>query len=110
MEEKFNTEPKDWSTVEKKIADLVKESVKESETKNDMWPYELVEQSKVSSRRWFAICVIIFAALVATNAYWIHTMNSYEYVYQDGSGQNNYNNNVDGDVNNVATDKTEEER
>lgn len=90
MDEK-NTTEYGWSSVEK-------------------WHAEMVQQAHVNARRWFLISLILLAALVATNAYWIYIMNSYEYVYQNGSGQNNYNNNVDGDVENVATGEEEEER
>lgn len=76
----------------------------------EKWLAEMVEQARANAKRWFIISIILLVALVATNAYWIYAMNSYEYVYQDGSGQNNYNNNVDGDVSNVATGKEEEER
>ena len=85
-----NVEVKDWIGAEK-------------------WLAEMVEQARANAKRWFIISIILLAALVATNAYWIYTMNSYEYVYQDGSGQNNFNKNVDGDVNNVATGENEKE-
>ena len=89
--EKLNTEIKDWSNAES-------------------WLAELVEQTRVSAKRWFIISMILLAALVITNLFWIYEMNSYEYIYQNSSGQNNYNKNVNGDVENVATDKAEEER
>ena len=82
---------KDWSGAEK-------------------WLAELIENARANAKRWFVAWLITLAALIITNVYWIYVMNSYEYVYQDGSGQNNYNNNVDGDVSNVATGKEEEER
>lgn len=85
-----NVEVKDWIGAEK-------------------WLAEMVEQARANAKRWFIISIILLVALVATNAYWIYTMNSYEYVYQDGSGQNNFNKNVDGDVNNVATGENEKE-
>ena len=65
---------------------------------------EVIEQSKRSAKRWFIAWVITFVALIGTNACWIYAMNSYEYVYQDGEGQNNYNNDIDGDINNVTAD------
>lgn len=89
MEEKENKEVNDWGGAEK-------------------WLAELIENARANAKRWFVAWLITLAALIATNVYWIYAMNSYEYVYQDGSGQNNYNNNVDGDVNNVTTDKEEE--
>lgn len=65
---------------------------------------EVIEQSKRTAKRWFIAWIITFTALIATNACWIYAMNSYEYVYQDGEGQNNYNNDIDGDINNVTAD------
>lgn len=64
----------------------------------------VIEQSKASAKRWFVAWLITLAALVGTNATWIYVFNSYEYVYQSGAGQNNYNNNIDGDVENVTAD------
>ena len=66
---------------------------------------EVIEQSKKNAKRWFIAWLITLAALIGTNAAWIYVFNSYEYVYQNGSGQNNYNKNVDGDIDNVTTDK-----
>lgn len=63
---------------------------------------EVIEQSKKNSRRWFIAWIATMIALVGTNAYWIYDRNSYDYVIQDGEGQNNYNHNIDGDVENVA--------
>ncbi len=74
------------------------------------WFNELIEQARTNAKRWFIAFVITLITLILTNAYWIYTLNSYEYVYQDGSGQNNYNNNVDGDINNVTTGEEEKER
>ena len=65
---------------------------------------EVLEQAKRNTKMWFVTWILTMAALIGTNAYWIHIFNSYEYVYQDGEGQNNYNNNVEGDVDNVTTD------
>lgn len=66
---------------------------------------EVIEQSKKNAKRWFIAWLITLAALIGTNAAWIYVFNSYEYVYQNGSRQNNYNKNVDGDIDNVTTDK-----
>lgn len=71
----------------------------------EIWLAELVEQARTNAKRWFVAWIVTLAALIATNAYWIYVMNSYEYVYQDGSGQNNFNKNVDGDINNVTTNQ-----
>ena len=65
---------------------------------------EVIEQSKRSAKRWFIAWIITLAALIGTNMAWLYVMNSYEYVYQDGEGQNNYNHNIDGDVENVTAD------
>lgn len=70
----------------------------------ETWAAKVIEQSKEQSRRWFIAFLVTLAALVGTNAAWIYVLNSYEYVYQDGEGQNNYNNNIDGDVENVTAD------
>lgn len=97
MEEKFNNE-KDW-------------------TNPGTWAQEVIEQSEKEKKRWFrafiislAISVLLLFGFVGTNIYWIYTQNSYEFIYQDGEGQNNYNNNIDGDVSNVTTDKEEKKR
>ena len=74
------------------------------------WFNELIEQARTNAKRWFIAFVITLITLILTNAYWIYTLNSYEYVYQDGSGQNNYNNNVDGDISNVTAGQKEEKR
>lgn len=56
---------------------------------------EVIEQSKRTAKRWFAIWLITFIALVTTNTVWIYVFNSYEYVQQDGSGVNNYHTDID---------------
>lgn len=60
----------------------------------------VIQQAERSAKRWFIAWLITLAALIATNAYWIHVLNSYEYVYQDGEGENYYNNEIGGDVEN----------
>lgn len=64
----------------------------------------VIRQAEAAARRWFIAFVMTLAALVGTNAAWLYVFNSYEYVYQDGTGQNNYNNDVNGDVENVTAD------
>ena len=64
----------------------------------------VIEQAKRDAKRWYIAFLVTLAALIGTNAAWIYVFNSYEYVYQDGEGQNNYNNNIGGDVENVTTD------
>ena len=41
---------------------------------------------------------------------WLYVFQSYDYVSQDGEGQNYYNHEVGGDVYNGAEGKSEEER
>lgn len=65
---------------------------------------EVFRDLQKQSKRWFIAFLVTLIALVGTNAYWIHVLNSYEYVYQNGEGQNNYNNNIDGDVEDVTAD------
>lgn len=64
----------------------------------------VIQQAERSAKRWFIAWLITLAALIGTNMAWLYVMNSYEYVYQDGEGQNNYNHNIDGDVENVTAD------
>lgn len=64
----------------------------------------VIRQTEAAARRWFIAFVMTLATLVGTNAAWLYVFNSYEYVYQDGTGQNNYNNDVNGDVENVTAD------
>lgn len=79
------------------------------QSENDLWYAELVEQTRDDKRAWRRFAIAMTIAFIVTNAYWIWTQNSYEYVYQDGSGQNNYNRDIGGDVNNVTTDQNQEE-
>ena len=59
---------------------------------------EVIEQSKRNAKRWFLTWIVTLAALIGTNAAWIYVAQSYEYVSQDGSGQNNINTGTQGDV------------
>lgn len=97
MDEKKLEDVQNWNDAERMIAQRLVES-------NDSLARSVVEQSKAATKKWFIAFLVTLAALVATNAAWLYVFNSYEYVYQDGEGQNNYNSNVDGDVENVATD------
>ena len=58
---------------------------------------EVIEQSKRNAKRWFLAWIVTLAALIGTNAAWIYVAQSYEYVSQDGSGQNNINTGTQGD-------------
>ena len=95
MEEKKNIDS--WESIEKAIAEKMM-------TQNDTLAKSVIEQAKRATKCWFIAFLVTLAALVGTNAAWLYVFNSYEYVYQDGEGQNNYNNNIDGDVDNVTTD------
>lgn len=64
----------------------------------------VIQQAERSAKRWFIAWLITLAALIVTNAYWIYVLNSYEYVYQDGEGENYYNNEIGGDVENGTAD------
>lgn len=77
----------------------------------------VIEQAKENTKKWFyafivaaIIAVLSIAALTGVTIYLTYVMNSYEIIYQDGNGQNNYNNNIEGDVENISTDKEEEVR
>lgn len=59
---------------------------------------EVIEQSKRNAKRWFVAWLVTLAALIGTNAAWIYVAQSYEYVSQDGSGQNNINTGTQGDI------------
>ena len=79
MEEKKETK---WSQVEEYLA------------------VQVIDQAKRATKRWFIAWLITMAILFVTNGIWIYVFNSYEYVYQDGTGENYYNNEIDGDVDN----------
>lgn len=64
----------------------------------------VIQQAERSAKRWFIAWLITLAALIVTNSYWIYVLNSYEYVYQDGEGENYYNNEIGGDVENGTAD------
>lgn len=59
---------------------------------------EVIEQSKRNAKRWFVAWLVTLAALIGTNAAWIYVAQSYEYISQDGSGQNNINTGTQGDI------------
>lgn len=83
MEEKKQTK---WSQIEEYLATQV------------------IDQAKRATKRWFIAWLITIAILFVTNGIWIYVFNSYEYVYQDGTGENYYNNEIDGDVDNGTAD------
>lgn len=59
---------------------------------------EVIEQSKRNAKRWFVAWLVTLSALIGTNAAWIYVAQSYEYISQDGSGQNNINTGTKGDI------------
>jgi hypothetical protein len=59
---------------------------------------EVIEQSKRNAKRWFVAWLVTLSALIGTNAAWIYVAQSYEYISQDGSGQNNINTGTQGDI------------
>lgn len=63
-----------------------------------LFAVEVIEQSKRNAKRWFVAWLVTLAALIGTNAAWIYVAQSYEYVSQDGSGQNNINTGTQGDI------------
>lgn len=58
---------------------------------------------------WIAIFILI-AILFITNGIWIYVFQSYDYVTQDGEGQNYYNREVGGDIYNGSEGQGKEER
>lgn len=63
-----------------------------------LFAVEVIEQSKRNAKRWFVAWLVTLAALIGTNAAWIYVAQPYEYVSQDGSGQNNINTGTQGDI------------
>ena len=76
------------------------ENRNEEITERQKWAREIINQAERQSKRWFIAFTVTLMALVATNALWIYVFNSDEYIYQDGSGENYYNNEISGDVDN----------
>lgn len=64
----------------------------------------VIQQAEKTAKRWFIAWLLTLAALIGTNAAWIYVFNSYEYVYQSGAGENYYNNEIGGDVENGTAD------
>lgn len=68
------------------------------------------------SRFWIFFASVAFAAMAALLAFqmninkendreWRELFNSYDYISQDGNGENYYNSNVSGEVNNGSADQ-----
>ena len=83
-----------------------RDNVKEKENSATDALGALVKQLKTM---WIVI-VLLIILLVGTNMAWLYVFQSYDYVSQDGEGQNYYNHEVGGDVFNGAEGKSEEER
>lgn len=100
----MDTNNKDWNqpgTWAEELVEQAKEERKEAERRD----YRHLTMFKMS----FALNVLQ-AIIIGFLAFYIaHEANSYDYVYQDGNGQNNYNREVEGDVNNVSTGQDQEE-
>ena len=88
------------------IKDFLKETIKDK----DSLATETIAHMAKNAKRWLIAFLVTLAAFVGTNVFWIYQFTSYEYVYQDGEGQNNFNKNVDGDISNVTDNQEQEER
>lgn len=83
-----------------------RDNVKEKENSATDVLGALVKQLKTM---WIVI-VLLIILLVGTNMAWLYVFQSYDYVSQDGEGQNYFNREVGGDVYNGAEGQSEEER
>lgn len=67
---------------------------------------ELLPEIKLQARRWFIAFIICLVLLFISNMAWLYVFQSYDYtsdVYmQDGYGINNYNADIEGDIENRA--------
>lgn len=82
------------------------DNVKEKENSATDVLGALVKQLKTM---WIVI-ILLIVLLVGTNMAWLYVFQSYDYVTQDGEGQNYFNREVGGDVYNGAEGKSEKER
>ena len=83
-----------------------RDNVKEKENSATDVLSALVKQLRTM---WIAIFVLL-TVLFVTNAIWIYVFQSYDYVTQDGEGQNYFNREVGGDVYNGSEGQSEKER
>lgn len=58
---------------------------------------------------WIVI-ILLIVLLVGTNMVWLYVFQSYDYVSQDGDGQNYFNSKIEGSVYNGSESQSEEER
>lgn len=100
---------KTWDDAEKTIAGALLRS-------NENFASAVIDQAKQEAKKnatSFKIAVFVwlvtFIALVATNAYWIHVFQSYEYYSQDGSGINSINTGDQEDITYESNAETEKE-
>lgn len=54
---------------------------------------EMLAELKKSSKRWFAVSIILLIALVGTNVSWIIYESSFEAVYEDSTQETYYTDN-----------------
>lgn len=100
----MDTTNKDWNQPGTWAEELV-EQAKDQQKKAEMSDERHFKMFKMS----FALNVLLAIIIAALSFYYTHEANSYDYIYQDGAGQNNYNRDVEGDVSNVSTNQGEEE-
>ena len=84
-----------------------KDNVIEKEEKGNSATDVLGALVKQLKTMWIVI-ILLIVLLVGTNMAWLYVFQSYDYVSQDGDGQNYYNHEVGGDVFNGSEDKSEE--
>lgn len=101
----METNNKDWNqpgTWAEELVEQAKEERKEAERRD----YRHLTMFKMS----FGLNVLLVIIIAILAMYCIRQSSNYDLIYQDGNGQNNYNNDVGGDVNNVSTGQEEEGR
>lgn len=92
-----------------KMISLCATLISENEQYKKGWPMELVKQAKRNAIFWFVAWVITMGALIGTNTAWLYAASGYDYVSQDGTGQNYYNSGIQGDVVNGSENPQEKE-
>lgn len=81
-----------------------RDNVKEKENSATDVLGALVKQLKTM---WIVI-ILLIVLLVGTNMAWLYVFQSYDYVSQDGEGQNYFNSHVKGSVYNGSEGQDEE--
>lgn len=61
-------------------------------------------------RAMWIVIILLIIMLVGSNMAWLYVFQSYDYVSQDGEGQNYFNREVGGDVYNGAESQSKKER